>query len=1019
MKENTIDKSDYQKMFNIYFKSSDEVIFFLDKNCKIIRVNPTISTILGYSIEEVIGREISDFFSEEHKKYLKPFCEKIPLEDFLHLEIEFIKKDSSSIYFESMCSKILDSEGQIKFHIFRNKDVSKEKSVRLALSSAKHFSDSILDTVDALIVVFDVEGKIIRFNKFCEALTNYKFEELEGKVMWNLLVPPEEIEGVIEVFSNLKEKVIPNRYINNWLTKDGEKKLISWSNTTIQDDKGNVKYIISTGIDITEQSRMDKDLQLKAYLLDSASDSIIVHDYEGHIFYGNKLVKEELGLEEDEIKGKNVFELTPHTDPEIRKNILDRVRTKKEVTFESEQKIRGLRSKFFERHSKEIEIDKEEHIITVSRDITARKELEQELKNEKDISQKLTEISSSLLSPTSIEDISDMILNYAKKLTESQIGFVSLIDPETGFAIVHTLTKDIYDECYVGNKDIVFDKFGGLWGWVLDNRKSLYTNNPSEHKHSSGTPEGHIKINNFLSVPAVKGDKLIGQIALANSLREYNEEDIKVIKRIADIYALAVDRNNTINALEAGENKLRESQHALQERLKELTSMYGITNALHKSSTSIEETILKTLAFIPPAMQYPEITSARLKLKQEEYSSTRFEISPWKLSSSIIVEDEIYGDFEIYYNEERKVENEGPFLSEERDLIEAISREIGRYFERKRIENYLAKEKEFVDSIIDSSNSLIYGFDDEYSTILFNSQMEKLTRTKREDVIGNNWQVMNFPESAKEQVKFAIKEFREKGVASYISKSGPPSRERDILWHLTKMKREEKDFFVFLGVDITEQTESAALIEELNESLRLINDILRHDLNNHLVVLDGAVESYIKSNEGAFLEMFRDAIQKSYELIQRMQELEETISYQEKLQEIDVRKIIEKVTLSYSFSDINFKIIGNGFVFADGALSSVVDNLINNAIKHGKANDIVITVTPNENFTIIQIADNGVGIQDEYKKDIFKQGFKFGEEAGSGLGLYIVQKTIERYKGEIVVKDNQPKGTVFELKIRR
>ncbi len=92
------------------------------------------------------------------------------------------------------------------------------------------------------------------------------------------------------------------------------------------------------------------------------------------------------------------------------------------------------------------------------------------------------------------------------------------------------------------DKTIVFKEFKGLWGWVLKNRQALLTNHPAGDPRSTGVPEGHIPIERFLSVPALLGGALVGQVAVANSERDYDHRDLEVLGRLADLYAMAVLR---------------------------------------------------------------------------------------------------------------------------------------------------------------------------------------------------------------------------------------------------------------------------------------------------------------------------------------------------------------------------------------------------------------------------------------------------------------------------------------------
>lgn len=198
-------------------------------------------------------------------------------------------------------------------------------------------------------------------------------------------------------------------------------------------------------------------------------------------------------------------------------------------------------------------------------EIQERKEVEEALSREASMNAAIAELSSALILPKSIEDISWMVLEHAKQLTSSGFGYVGFIDPDTGYLVSVTLTRDIWDTCRVPHKEIIFKKFCGLWGWVLDNRKPLLTNSPAQEPMSSGTPPGHIPISRFISVPAMLGGSLVGQISLANSERDYTEDDLTLMQRLANLYALAIQRNQA-------EEKLQQAHAELEQRVEERTA---------------------------------------------------------------------------------------------------------------------------------------------------------------------------------------------------------------------------------------------------------------------------------------------------------------------------------------------------------------------------------------------------------------------------------------------------------------
>ena len=196
--------------------------------------------------------------------------------------------------------------------------------------------------------------------------------------------------------------------------------------------------------------------------------------------------------------------------------------------------------------------------------VTERKQAEQALEWQQKADAAIADLSKSLLESIPIEDISWRVLEHAKKLTGSTFGYVGYIDPESGYLVSSTMTRDVWDQCQVPDKDIVFEEFSGLWGWVLENRQPLMANTPNEDPRSSGVPVGHVPIERFLSAPAMIGDELVGQIALANPASDYGERDLRLTERLASIYALALQRKRA-------EDALADYSHHLEEMVDERT----------------------------------------------------------------------------------------------------------------------------------------------------------------------------------------------------------------------------------------------------------------------------------------------------------------------------------------------------------------------------------------------------------------------------------------------------------------
>lgn len=128
----------------------------------------------------------------------------------------------------------------------------------------------------------------------------------------------------------------------------------------------------------------------------------------------------------------------------------------------------------------------------------------------------------------------------------------------------------------------------------------------------------------------------------------------------------------------------RRSQRALRERVKELTCLYGISRLVERPDASLEEILQGTVDLLPPGWLYPEIASSRIVLDGRVYQTRRFREGPHRLTADIVVEAERRGTVETVYAEERPVLDEGPFLKEERNLIDSIAREVSRIVEHRQ-----------------------------------------------------------------------------------------------------------------------------------------------------------------------------------------------------------------------------------------------------------------------------------------------------------------------------------------------
>ena len=171
----------------------------------------------------------------------------------------------------------------------------------------------------------------------------------------------------------------------------------------------------------------------------------------------------------------------------------------------------------------------------------------------------------------------------------------------------------------------------------------------------------------------------------------------KLQRRIARLEKLSATQKRveyTLKHRMQAEEALQKRTYDLNERVKELSCLYALSKLVEKSDVGLEEIFQKTIELIPPAYQYPEITCAQIVHEGQTYTTPNFSESPWKQSSSIHAQGKRVGILEIFYLEEKPVADEGPFLKEERYLINAIAEQVGHIIERLHTEEELRSARD-------------------------------------------------------------------------------------------------------------------------------------------------------------------------------------------------------------------------------------------------------------------------------------------------------------------------------------
>jgi DNA-binding CsgD family transcriptional regulator len=125
------------------------------------------------------------------------------------------------------------------------------------------------------------------------------------------------------------------------------------------------------------------------------------------------------------------------------------------------------------------------------------------------------------------------------------------------------------------------------------------------------------------------------------------------------------------------DTELTKVEVALRERIKELNCLYGISQLAERNPYSLDELLQDLVNFLPYSWQYPEVTAARIIFHNRTYASDNFKMTPWRQSARIYMYHEAVGECCIVYLEECPPSDEGPFMKEERALLDAVAEQVG------------------------------------------------------------------------------------------------------------------------------------------------------------------------------------------------------------------------------------------------------------------------------------------------------------------------------------------------------
>ena len=293
-----------------------------DRDGEITRMNPVAEALTGWDFEEAEGRPLLEVFNIVNAKTRRPA--QTPVEQVLQEgkivglanHTMLIARDGRELQIADSGAPIRDRTGEITGVVLVFRDVTKQYRQREALRESEKRFREMLETVELIAVMLDDQGLITFCNDYLLEITGWEREEIIGASWFDTFIPPEIEEELYQsVFTRtFKKGEITPHYVNDILTREGERRTISWSNTAHRDPRGHVIGAISLGLDITEQMRTQQALQRREARLESifrAAPIGIGLVSKRVLLQVNDQICEMTGYTRDELIGENAQILYP------------------------------------------------------------------------------------------------------------------------------------------------------------------------------------------------------------------------------------------------------------------------------------------------------------------------------------------------------------------------------------------------------------------------------------------------------------------------------------------------------------------------------------------------------------------------------------------------------------------------------------------------------------------------------------------------------------------------------------
>ncbi len=836
----------------------------------------------------------------------------------------------------------------------------------------KELANSVIDSLPCVFFLQDECGNYLKWNHAFESVSGYSGEEIKS-LHPLVFFDKKDHERILTTINDVLEQ--GSGSIEAEVITKHKEVIPYFFNGRAVTYEGK-RCIIGTGIDYSEQSKAQEQSRLskeKYHLLfQQATDCIHITDYNGNFIDANDAMLKMFGYTKEELLTMNISCLIDAKQLAGRPIRFDKLVAGEHVFSQRTMVHKNGTLIYVEANVKKFG---EGMIMAIARDITQRKIMEENLER-----------------------------------SEKNLRHVLSSSAENFYMINRHYRVELINETAERNLQKDWGKTVLPGANILD---LIPTNTEEPIKASFDKALAGEKVEYELYTTLHEGPVWV----LVSFMPVTNEDGV-----VTGVYVVT----KNITERRESEHEKEDILYKLNERVKELTTLYRFGQILEKDDGSVIEVMQKLVTVLPPGWQYPDITAARIVLGNKETRTANFAKGPHKQKAPFRTQDGTEGLLEVIYLEERPRDVEGAFFAEERNMINMLAEMFRTYLNRKTEAEILKKSEANLNTIFNSTDSVYVLMDTKFQIISYNKPaIEFAAKELKHTIRISDGFLDYFPLDRQSALLGQLKRALSGAYVNY--EATYPQPDGSVNWYDVRVfaisGTDGETFGIMMAVlDVTEKKllEQEILDQKVQEQKRITRAMIKaqekernhigQELHDNVNQILAGTKIYLM-RAGQNDEKVKELLQYPMELIDSsINEIRQLSGRQvTPLRNIDLQELICSLLKNLSGCTsvktvFSYNLPGT-LIDDDLKLNiyRIMQEQVNNILKHAHAQNVGICIEADKDNRAINISitDDGKGFDPRQKRN--------------GIGISNMINRIESFNGEVSINSSPGNGCSVQI----